>query len=64
MRLKAKDAARALVDFARSHGVATIVVGKSQRSRWSTLVGGTPVDRLLREAAEFDLYLVAEEEGS
>ncbi len=62
MRLKAQDAVRALVDFARSHGVATILVGKSRRSalveapRWVTR------DRLLREAREFDLYLVAEED--
>jgi len=63
VRLKARDSVRALVDFARSHGVATLLVGKSQRSFWSRLVGGSPADRLLREASEFDLYLVAEEDG-
>jgi two-component system, OmpR family, sensor histidine kinase KdpD len=60
VRLKARDAAEALVDFARSHGVATILAGRSQRPWWKRLLRRSPVDRLFDEAADFNLYLVAE----
>jgi two-component system sensor histidine kinase KdpD len=62
VRLKAHDAAAALVDFARSHGVATILAGRSRRPWWRRLLRRSPVDRLFDEAADFNLYLVAEED--
>ena len=62
VRLKARDAAVALVDFARSHGVATILAGRSRRPWWKRLLRRSPVERLFDEAADFNLYLVAEED--
>lgn len=62
VRLKARDAAVALVDFARSHGVATILAGRSRRPWWRRLLRRSPADRLFDEAADFNLYLVAEQD--
>ena len=62
VRLKARDPVAALVDFARSHGVATILAGRTQRPWWRRLLRRSPVDRLFDAAAEFNLYLVADED--
>jgi two-component system sensor histidine kinase KdpD len=62
VRLKARDAVSALLDFARSHGVATILAGRSRRPPWSRLLRRSPVDRLFDEAVDVDLYVVAEED--
>jgi two-component system sensor histidine kinase KdpD len=62
VRLKARDAASALVDFARSHGIATILAGRSRRPWWRRLLRRSPVDRLFAQAADFNLYLVAEQD--
>ena len=63
VRLRAKDPAQALLDFARSHGVGTIVVGRSLEPWWQRLVRPSVVERLLRESAGFDLYIVSFEAG-
>jgi two-component system sensor histidine kinase KdpD len=62
VRLKARDPVAALVDFARSHGVATILAGRSRRPWWQRLIRRSPVDQLFAEAVDFDLYVVAEED--
>ena len=63
VRLKGEDTVAALLDFARSHGVGQIVVGRSQGGRrwWQRLTGRSVVARILREGAEFDVYLTAHE---
>lgn len=62
VRLKAADPVAALVDFARSHGVATILAGRSRRPWWKRLLRRSPVERLFDEAADFDFYAVAGED--
>jgi two-component system, OmpR family, sensor histidine kinase KdpD len=62
VRLKAKDPVLALLDFARSHGVATILVGRSRRSWWRRALRSSPLERLLRAAEDIDLYVVSEED--
>ncbi len=62
VRLKARDPVTALVDFARSHGVATVLAGRSRRPWWKRLLRRSPVDRLYDEAKDLDLYVVAEED--
>jgi two-component system sensor histidine kinase KdpD len=62
VRLKARDPVAALVDFARSHGIATILAGRSRRPWWTRILRRSPAERLMAEAAEFDLYVVAEED--
>ncbi|HWE23084.1 MAG TPA: universal stress protein [Myxococcales bacterium] len=59
VRLKATDPAAALLDFARTHGVAQIIVGRSLEAWWKQVLRGSVVTRLLREGNEFDLHVVA-----
>ena len=39
VRLKGKDPVSALLDFARSHNVAYIMIGRSHRPRWKQVLG-------------------------
>ncbi|MFL5396921.1 MAG: sensor protein KdpD [Myxococcales bacterium] len=59
VRLKSPDPAGAILDFARTHGIANIIVGRSQQPWWKQVLAGSVVMRLLREGAEFDLHVVA-----
>ena len=59
VRLKAADPAAALLDFARTHDVAHIIVGRSLDPWWKQVLRGSVVTRLLREGGEFDLHVVS-----
>jgi len=63
VRLKSDDPAQALLDFARTHGVARIVVGRSMEPWWKQFLFGSVLIRLLREGAEFDLQILAATDG-
>jgi two-component system, OmpR family, sensor histidine kinase KdpD len=62
VRLKGHDAVAALLDFARSHGVGQIVLGRSRDRWWRQVTGRTAVGRMLHEGAEFDIYVTARDE--
>jgi two-component system sensor histidine kinase KdpD len=62
VRLKSEDAVAALLDFARSHGVGQIVLGRSRDGWWRQITGRTAVARVLREGGEFDVFIAAREE--
>jgi two-component system sensor histidine kinase KdpD len=62
VRIKGHDAVAALLDFARSHGVGQIVLGRSRDRWWRQVAGRTAVARMLREGAEFDVYVTARDE--
>ena len=59
VRLKANDPADALLDFARTHDVALIIVGRSVEPWWKQVLRGSVLTRLLRGADEFDVQVVA-----
>jgi len=59
VRLKAEDPAEALLDFARSHGVGHIVLGRTREPRWRQLLGRSVAMRIVREADGFDVHLVS-----
>lgn len=61
VRLKAGDPVDAILDFARSHGVGHIVVGRSHRARWRQFLGRSIPLRLVREASGIDVHVVATE---
>ncbi len=63
VRLKEKDPVEAILDFARSHSVGHVVVGRSQQPRWKQALGLSIPLRLVREAAGIDVHVVATEEG-
>jgi two-component system sensor histidine kinase KdpD len=58
-RLQARDPVPALLEFARTHSVTHILVGRSHQSWWRQRLGLTFVHRMLQEAADFDLHIVA-----
>jgi len=59
VRLRSSDPAKALLDFARTHGVGHLVVGRSERPWWRQLFGRSIVPRLLRECGDLDLHIVS-----
>jgi two-component system sensor histidine kinase KdpD len=63
VRLKAKDPVPALIDFARSHGVGNIIVGRSREPWWKQFLGRSVPLRLVNQAEGFDVHVVAFEEG-
>jgi two-component system sensor histidine kinase KdpD len=66
VRLKGADAVEAILDFARSHNVGQIIVGRSHQPWWRQLLGRSVPVRLVKEAVGFDLHIVSldEEEPS
>ena len=58
VRLRAADPVPALIDFARSHGVGHIVIGRSGQPRWKQLLGRSVPLRLLAEARDMDVHIV------
>ena len=59
VRLKARDPVPALLDFARSHGVGQIVIGRSHQPWWRQVIGRSVPLRLVREADGLDVHIVA-----
>jgi two-component system sensor histidine kinase KdpD len=62
VRVKAADTAAALLDFARSHRVSDLMVGRSSRSWWRRALGRSVPQRLLDEASDLDLHVVGLDE--
>jgi two-component system sensor histidine kinase KdpD len=58
VRLRGRDRAAALLDFARSHAVGHLVIGRSRGSFWRGLLGRDFVRRMVREADDFDLHII------
>ncbi len=59
VRLQGQDPVTALIDFARSHGVGTIIIGRSHQPWWRQVLGRSVPLRLVREAEGFDLHIVS-----
>jgi len=54
------DVARALVQFARAENATQLVLGASQRSRWTELTRGSVINRVLREAGgSIDVHVIS-----
>ena len=58
-RVQAKHPVEGLLDFARSHGVGLILIGRSHQTGWRRFLGRTVDLRLMKEAREFDVQLVS-----
>ena len=59
VRLRSDRPAEAMLDFARSHNIAHLVVGRSQQPWWQQVLTGSVLTQLLREGTDFDLHVVA-----
>ena len=53
--LGGKDAIGTILDYARSHNITQIFVGHNLRRSWRSRLGGTPLDRLVRDAEGMDV---------
>ncbi len=53
--LHGKDPIGAILDYARRHGITQIFVGHNLRRTWRSRLGGTPLDRLIRDAEGIDV---------
>jgi two-component system, OmpR family, sensor histidine kinase KdpD len=62
VHLKSDDPVAALLDFARSHGVGQIIIGRSRAPWWRQLLGRTVVLRLVQEAEGFDVLIASIDE--
>ena len=59
VRLRATDPVPALLDFARSHNVGLLLIGRSHQSGLRRLLGRTVDLQLVREASDLDVQVVA-----
>jgi two-component system sensor histidine kinase KdpD len=65
VRLRAARPADALLDFARSHRVSDIIVGRGQESWWRRALRLSVLDRLVDEAEGLDVHIVSfEDQGA
>ncbi len=62
VRLKSSEPARSLLDFARSHAVSDVVVGRSTEPRWRQVLGRSVLQRLLADSAGLDLHVISFED--
>ena len=53
--LEGQDPVTAILEYARSHGITQVFVGHNLRRTWRARLGGTPLDRLIRDAEGIDI---------
>ena len=59
VRLKSTDPAAALLDFARSHRVSDVIIGRTDLPWWRRLLRASVLERLVRDGAGLDLHIVS-----
>ncbi len=57
------DVPSALVEYATAARATQIVLGTSRRSRWTELVRGSIINRVVREAKGIDVHVIATQEA-
>jgi two-component system, OmpR family, sensor histidine kinase KdpD len=62
VRLRGSNPVEAILEFARSHSVGHIVIGRSHRPSWRQMLGLTIPLRLVKEASGIDVHVVATDE--
>ena len=60
--LKSDDVVRALIDFAHDKGVSKVIVGRTHRPRWRRWLKGDVPARLVADARDLDIEIVATDE--
>jgi two-component system sensor histidine kinase KdpD len=58
VRLKARNVADALIDFARREGITHVIFGQTARSRWDILLHGSVINRFLNEVRDATVQVV------
>lgn len=62
VRLESDDAAAAILDFARSHRVSDLLVGRTEQPFWRRLLGRSVFQRIVAGSAGLDLHVVSFED--
>ncbi len=60
--LKSDDVVKALIDFAHDKGVTKLIIGRTHQSRWRRWLKGDVPARLVADARDLDIEIVATEE--
>jgi two-component system sensor histidine kinase KdpD len=60
--LKSDDVVKALIDFAHEKGVTKVIVGRTHQPRWRRLLKGDVVARLVADATDLDVEILATDE--
>jgi len=63
VRLRARDPVAAMLDFARTHRVSDLIVGRSTEPWWRHLRRRSVLKRLVEESSGLDLHIVSFEAG-
>ena len=63
VKLKSRNVADALIDFARREGITHVVFGQTSRSRWDILLHGSIINRFLDEVRDATVQVVPLEIG-
>jgi two-component system sensor histidine kinase KdpD len=58
VKLKARNIADALIDFARREGITHVIFGQTSRSRWDILLNGSVINRFLDEVRDATVQVV------
>ena len=58
VKLKARQVADALIEFARQEGITHVVFGQTSRSRWDILLHGSIINRFLAEVRDAAVQVV------
>jgi two-component system sensor histidine kinase KdpD len=58
VKLKSRQVADALIDFARREGITHVVFGQTSRSRWDILLHGSIINRFLGEVRDATVQVV------
>jgi two-component system sensor histidine kinase KdpD len=62
VRLKGEQPVTALLDFARSHSVGHLIVGRSRAPLWQRVLGRSILQRLVDESEGLDLHIASFED--
>jgi len=61
--LKAADPARAILDFARSHAIGHIILGRTRQPWWKSLFSQSVPNRIIDAAEGFDVHITSFDDG-
>ncbi|HEV2169540.1 MAG TPA: universal stress protein, partial [Candidatus Binatus sp.] len=60
--LKSDDVVKALIDFARDKGITKVIVGRTHQPRWRRWIKGDVPARLVANATDLDIEILATDE--
>ena len=62
VRLESDDPAAAILDFARTHRVSDLLVGRTEQPRWRRVLGRSVLQRIVDGSAGLDVHIVSFED--